>query len=102
MARQEGDLPAARTAFEDSLKIRRALADRDPKNTEWQRDLSVSFNKLGELCETTGAVDEALRLYGLSLPIAERLAARAPTHVQFQSDLQITRRRIEQLQAKLS
>jgi hypothetical protein len=38
----QGDLPAALTAFEASLAIRERLTGRDPANTEWQRDLSVT------------------------------------------------------------
>eukprot|EP01030_Chromulinospumella_sphaerica_P020345 gene20345-20257_t len=44
VARQEGDLPGARAAYEDGHVIRKTLTERDPKNTEWQRDLSVSDN----------------------------------------------------------
>ncbi|MBU2351719.1 MAG: hypothetical protein KJ861_13895, partial [Alphaproteobacteria bacterium] len=42
VARAEGDLPAARAAFEEGLTIAKDLSTRDPGNTEWKRDLSVS------------------------------------------------------------
>jgi hypothetical protein len=40
---------AARTAYQASLDIATRLAETDPTNTEWQRDLSISNNKLGDL-----------------------------------------------------
>ncbi|MFZ4381803.1 MAG: hypothetical protein ACOYO0_07565, partial [Sandarakinorhabdus sp.] len=40
IARAEGDLPAARAAFQAGLTIAERLAARDPGNSEWQRDLS--------------------------------------------------------------
>ena len=45
---------AARTAFEDGLAIAKALSARDPGNTEWKRDLAVSFAKLGQVAEAKG------------------------------------------------
>ena len=31
------------------MEIRKKLTERDPENTEWQRDLSVSHKKLGDI-----------------------------------------------------
>ncbi len=44
-----GDLTAARTAYQAGLDIATRLAAADPSNTQWQRDLSISHNKLGDL-----------------------------------------------------
>ena len=49
VARAQGDLTAARTAYEDGLKIRDTLSQSDPTNTEFQRDLMVSHVKLAQL-----------------------------------------------------
>ena len=99
--RTRGGLPAARTAYEDSLAIAKALAEQDPKNTDWRRDLSVSYERAGDVCEAAGDVAEAVRLYELSEPIAAALAALAPTHAGFQNDLRITRARLEVLRERL-
>jgi hypothetical protein len=40
---------AVRTAYQASLDIATRLAETDPTNTEWQRDLSISHNKLSDL-----------------------------------------------------
>jgi hypothetical protein len=44
----QGDLPAALAAYDASLAIRKRLAEADPGNAEWQRDLIVSHGKLAE------------------------------------------------------
>ena len=46
MAIAEGDLAAARAAYQDSLDIRARLAAADPANTEWQRDLERAQQKV--------------------------------------------------------
>ena len=45
----QGDLDAAQAAAEQSRDIIAKLAAADPGNAEWQRDLSVSWNKLGDV-----------------------------------------------------
>ena len=79
----------------------KALAEQDPKNTDWRRDLSVSYERVAVVCEAAGDVAGAVRFYELSEPIAAALAALAPTHVEFQNDLRINRARLAALRAKL-
>ena len=38
----QSDLPAALKSYRDALAIRQSLAQDDPGNLEWQRDVSVS------------------------------------------------------------
>ncbi len=45
----QGDLPGALEAYEESLRIRRALAARDTGNAGWARDVSVSLSKVGDV-----------------------------------------------------
>ena len=47
-------------------------------NTQWQRDLSVSYDKVGNVLVAQGKLDEALKAYRDSLAIVERLAAADP------------------------
>lgn len=44
-----------------------ARANRDPENTEWQRDLSVSYNKIADVLRDKGKADDALSHYQKSL-----------------------------------
>jgi hypothetical protein len=59
--RKQGDLAGALKSFRNSLTISERLAQSDPGNAEWQRDLSVSYNTVGQLCH---AVLKALRFSG--------------------------------------
>ena len=68
---------------------RTRLAAADPANTEWQRDLSISHNKLGDVAIAAGDLAAARAAYQASLDIADpagrrrsrqhRMAAR-PVH----------------------
>ena len=45
----QGDLAAALKSYSDSLAISERLAKSDPGNAGWQRDLSVSYEKVGDV-----------------------------------------------------
>jgi hypothetical protein len=92
-----GDLEAARTAHQASLDIRQRLAAADPTNSEWQRDLSVSHNKLGDVAVAARDLEAARTAYQASLDIAERLAAADPTNTTWRRDLQTARQRMNDL-----
>ncbi len=51
-SRAQGDLAAALTNYQASLAIRERLAQADPGNAGWQRDLAVSFGRVGASRET--------------------------------------------------
>jgi hypothetical protein len=46
---ERGNLVAALTSYQASLAIAARLAEADPDNAGWQRDLSVSHNKIGDV-----------------------------------------------------
>ncbi len=46
---QLGNTAAALQAYEQAMEIRKKLVQADPDNTTAQRDLSVSYNKLGDV-----------------------------------------------------
>ncbi|MBK9027192.1 MAG: hypothetical protein IPN98_04750 [Propionivibrio sp.] len=58
----QGDGPGALVAFRKGLTIAEVLAARDPLNAEWQRDLIVSFVKLGESSGDTSFTARALHI----------------------------------------
>ena len=97
MAAEAGNLDAARTAYQASLDIAQRLAAADPANTEWQRDLSVSRNKLGDVARAAGDLATARGHYRASLDIRERLAAADPANTEWQRDLEFVRQRIRSL-----
>ena len=97
---QERDLPAALQSFQTALAIRSRLATADPSNAQWQRDLSVSHNKIGDLLVELGNFQVALVAFKTSLAIAERLASTDPSNVEWQSDLAISRDRVTSTEAQ--
>ncbi|WP_027443592.1 hypothetical protein [Erythrobacter cryptus] len=95
-----GGLVAVRERFAAGLAIREALAEREPGNAGWQRDLYVSHGKLGGLALAEGDRARAL----VSLHEAERvmaaLCARWPDHPGFARDLAAVRQIIAGSQDK--
>ena len=82
-------LLSERDAYRDRLAIFERLAARDPDNTEWQRDLSVSFEMIGVLERAQCDLAAALKSYRDSLAIRERLVARDPGNAEWQRDLSV-------------
>jgi hypothetical protein len=52
----------------------RGVAEAEPDRADYQRDLSVSYNKPGDLTRALGRGEEARRYFTSSLEIGERLA----------------------------
>ena len=89
-----GDLPEALSAYRASLLIRERLAASDGSNAGWQRDLSVSQNKIGDVLSAQGRLDEALSAYRACLLIFERLAASDGSNAGWQRDLSVSQNKI--------
>jgi tetratricopeptide (TPR) repeat protein len=85
--RDEGDRSGALVAYRRVLAIRETLAAKDPGNTGWQRDLSVSHTKIGDVLLAEGDRSGALAAYRKDLAIAEALAAKDPGNAKWQRDL---------------
>ena len=68
-----GELQRARATEAEGLMQR--LAAEAPGNFAWLRQLSVTFDELGDLFHAQGRLKEALASYRTSATIAERLAA---------------------------
>jgi hypothetical protein len=64
---------AALALYEQSLDIARQLAEREPENTQFLRDLSISLDRIADIRQREHPT-AALALYRESLEIAERLA----------------------------
>jgi tetratricopeptide (TPR) repeat protein len=83
-----------RTLNQQGLEIREKLAARDPANTEWQRDLSVSYGKIGDVQSAQGELSSALSSYNKTLGIEKQLGARDPADTEWQRDLSVSYDRI--------
>jgi tetratricopeptide (TPR) repeat protein len=56
-----GQLAQARTAFGRAFAIAERFVQADPGNAGWQRDLSVSYNRTGDVLVDQGNLPEALK-----------------------------------------
>jgi tetratricopeptide (TPR) repeat protein len=90
----QGDLTGALEAYGKSFAIAEKLAAQDPSNSEWQRDLSVSFERIGDVQSARGDLEAALKAYRDGLAIAEKLAAQDPSNSGWQFDLGISNERV--------
>ncbi len=80
--------------YQQLLRITQDRAQTDPGNAGYQRDLSVSHNKLGEVAVATGDTTAAAEHYQASLVIRERLAAADPGNAGYQRDLSVSHNRL--------
>jgi hypothetical protein len=97
LARAACDTPTADQHYRASLTIAERLAATDPTNAEYQRDLSISHNRLGDLAVAAGDTPTADQHYRAQLAITERLAAADPANAEYQRDLDYIRRRVATL-----
>ena len=98
----------------DDLEIHGTVADRKPKlqeavtiaeqrsldaphNAQAQRNLSISYNKLGDLLRQEGKGAEARKAYEEDLRISQKLAQEDPHNAQAQRDLSISYERLGDL-----
>ena len=89
-----GDSKAALEAANKSHEILEELTAIDPDNTEWQRWLSISHNKIGGLLLLTGEQDKALAEYRKGLAIREKFAAALPGEKEWQRDIAVSDNKI--------
>ena len=83
----QGDLPGALQAYTDSKNIADRLAAADPGNAQWQRDLSVSWDKLGNVRGRRATCPARSRPTPRARASADRLAAADPGNAEWQRDL---------------
>ena len=89
-----GDLPAATRQLHAIHHQIQARAAADPANTEWQRDLSISYERLGDVAVAAGDLAAARAAYQADLDIAVRLAAADPANTEWQRDLSVSHNKV--------
>lgn len=104
---EQGDLALVRATvadaqhdYEEAHRIAQRLTNADPKNTQWQRDLSVSHVRIGNVLVSQGDLPAALTAYRASLAIREVLAKRDGGNTQWQRDLYVSYWRLADLAEK--
>ena len=88
-----GQLQAAASLATDAHAVIRQRAIDEPGNDLWQRDLSVSHNKFGDLAAAAGDWKAAGAEYATALALAQRLADAHPDNAEWQRDLSICHER---------
>ena len=99
MGESAGALAAARR-FADGLRqfSQTALSAAEPENAGWRRDLSVSYEKLGDVQQAMGDLDGALKSFSDDLAIAAALSASDPDNAQRRWDLSISYEKLGDVQ----
>ena len=92
-----GDLSQATTLLRKAVNAFMQLAAQDPSNAEWQRALSVSYNKIGDVLRAQGSGEEALTAYRDSLDIRQYFAAQDPSNVGWQTGLVVSYWKLAQI-----
>jgi len=90
----QGDLAGALLAYRDSMTIRARLAAADPANFNWQRDLSVSHERIGDILAALGDLAGAVAAYRARHEIAARLGAADRANAEWQRDLAVSYNRM--------
>ena len=87
----EGDDKTALASYQKFLAITERLAQQDPGNAGWQRDLFYSQYVISAALEKIGDAAGALDHAETALLIAEKLSALAPTNATWQKDVKASR-----------
>ena len=76
--------------YEQLREQHERLTAAEPDRADYQRDLSVLYDRMGDLYVSLGQGDQARASYQKSLAIAERLAESEPNRADYQVDLVIS------------
>jgi hypothetical protein len=71
------------------LTIRRKLVLSEPGHQGWRRDLSISYERVGQVHQKLNETKEALDAYKSSLALRQGLADANPGNAQLQGDLAV-------------
>lgn len=85
---------AAQRDYDEAHRLAQRLIEVDPANSEWQRDLSVSHNKIGDILLAQGDGPGALAAYRKTEAIAEALVVRDPANTAWRRDLSVSHNKI--------
>jgi len=76
--------------YESLLEAYQRLAQAEPNRADYQRDLSVLYNRAGDLYRNLGQGEQARQSYRAALQIRERLAQAEPDRADYQRDLSVS------------
>jgi len=91
---RQGSLPTTPDKYLDALTVAERLAEADPENADWQRDLAVSQEMIGDALLAQGNLLAALANFRASLAIVDRLAKADPESADRQTELVMSHEKI--------
>ena len=83
----QGNLAEALKSYQDSLAIRDRLAQADPGNATWQRDLAISHGRVGHVLVQQGEATLALNEFREGRTTIARLKEQSPNNATLRNDL---------------
>ena len=83
--------------YEALLRWSAARVDSEPDRADYQRDLSVSYERMGDLYVALGQGEQARVSFQRALEIRERLASAEPDRADYQRDLSVSLVRVGQM-----
>ena len=86
------------TSYRESLAIRDRLTKADLGNADRQRDLSLSYERVGDVQKAQGDLTSALTSHRESLAIRDRLTKADPDNADRQRDLSLSYERVGDVQ----
>jgi Flp pilus assembly protein TadD len=86
----QGDSEGALDAAERARNILHSLLSQNPNNNQWQHDLSVCYERIGDSQLAMGRQREALDAYQEALKGRRQLAENNPDNAGFQRDLAVS------------
>ena len=96
-----GRIGQAMERHQEAFHLLKMRADAEPDWADYQRDLSVSHNKMGDLLRVLGQGEQARQHYDDDLAIAQRLANAEPDRADYQRDLSVSHERMGDLLSAL-
>ncbi|MFN6355716.1 MAG: tetratricopeptide repeat protein [Cyanobacteriota bacterium] len=86
----QGRLEVALASYMETLAICGRLAEADPANAGWQRDLAVAHSRMGDVYVNQGRLEAALTSFQRTLTISEQLAEADPANAGWQRDYAVS------------
>jgi tetratricopeptide (TPR) repeat protein len=84
---KRGQREEALREFKAFRQLTQKLTAEDPENENWQREVSVSHNRVGGVLEAEGRREEALREYEAAKQIMLQLTRQDPENADWQREL---------------
>ncbi|HWO18787.1 MAG TPA: tetratricopeptide repeat protein [Kofleriaceae bacterium] len=87
---ERGRLEEARSLYQDVLADAQRRVSAEPERAQWQRDLSVSYGKLGDVAIAAGQLESARTWFERARAVSKDLATKEPNNTKWQRDLSVS------------